>query len=406
MVFNKKFDVTIIGGLGHVGLPLGITFAHSGLEVCLYDLDKKKAEDVVAGKMPFIEYGAEPILKEVLENRKLHVSSDIESVSDAEYIIVTIGTPIDEYHNPKNKSFFNLFEKIHSYMNPEEQTIIIRSTIYPGTTNRVFDLLKKFNNDSLENKVQWRVSFCPERIVQGYAMKELSQIPQIVSGVTPEAADSAVNLFKKINPDIIKTDVKTAELSKLFANSYRYITFAMANQFYQISQQYGADYNKVREVMMRNYPRAAALPSAGFAAGPCLFKDTMQLVAFDSAGGFSLGREAKDINEGFPAYLLVELNRKYNLSNSKVGILGMAFKADIDDIRESLSFKLAKKLEFDYGSKVFCSDPYVNNTNFVSTEYLLDNSDIAIIGAPHSIYKNINFPDKLHVVDVWGIIKK
>lgn len=393
---NKKgLDIVIVGGLGHVGLPLGLSFAQKGLRVCLNDIDSKKAKLIKQGVMPFLEYGAEPVLRKVLAKKTLDVSLNMGVVSQARYVIIAIGTPIDEYLNPNIRPFLELFIKLRKYLN-NQQTIIIRSTVYPHTCKRVADLLG--------GKKPWHIAYCPERIVQGYAMKELKQLPQIVTGLTEKAMKDASALFSILSPKIIKTAIEEAELAKLFSNAWRYIQFAAANQFYMIAHNFGVDFERVRSVMMDSYERATALPSAGFAAGPCLLKDTMQLTAFYN-NNFSLGHAAMMVNEGLPNFIVENLKRRYNLSSTRIGILGMAFKADIDDIRDSLSYKLGKILRF-HGAKVFYSDEYAKDPTFINKEKLISSSDVIIIGVPHSAYKKLKIPKGKEIIDLWGITKK
>lgn len=392
---SKSFDIVIVGGLGHVGLPLGLAFANKGLKVCLYDLDQKKAEMVKKGIMPFIEYGAKPILKQVLKKGNLQISIDIETVSKAQYVIIAIGTPVDEYLNPKTREFLEFFARLKEHLH-NDQLIIIRSTVYPRTCQQIRNIL---GNDET-----WQVAYCPERIIQGYAVKELKELPQIVAGLSKKAVQDASELFSILSPKIIRTSMGEAELVKLFSNAWRYIQFAVTNQFYMISHNFGVDYDKVRDAMIEGYGRAATLPSAGFAAGPCLLKDTMQLSAF-SSNNFLLGHAAMMINEGLPNFIVDDLRKRYDLSETKVGILGMAFKADIDDIRDSLSYKLGKILRF-HGANVYYSDEYAKNPTFVSKEELINACDVVVIGVPHSAYKSLVIPKKIEVVDLWGIIKK
>ena len=390
---DDKLDVVIVGGLGHVGLPLGIAFADKGLKVCLCDIDKKNADLVKKGVMPFIEYGAEPILKKVIKNGKLTVSLDISAISKAQYVVIAIGTPVDEYLNPKTRQFLEFFDDIKKYLN-EDQIIIIRSTVYPHTCQQILNLLNG----------KGQISYCPERIVQGYAIKELKELPQIVAGLSDKAVEEASKLFSMVSLKIIRTSMGEAELVKLFSNAWRYIQFAVANQFYMISHNFGVDYDKVRNAMREGYERAHSLPSAGFAAGPCLLKDTMQLSAFN-INNFLLGHAAMMINEGLPNFIVEDLRKKHDLSKTNVGILGMTFKADIDDIRDSLSFKLGKILRF-YGAKIFYSDEYAKNPDFVSKEELITNSDVIIVAVPHSAYKGLVIPQDKEVIDLWKVTKK
>lgn len=392
---NYKYDISIVGGLGHVGLPLGLVFADKGLKVCLCDIHKENAELVKSGKMPFIEYGAEPVLKKVLREGRLYIVLDNSSIAKSKYIIIAIGTPVDEYLNPKTRQFLEFFDKLSKYLDPD-QTIIIRSTVYPHTCEQI---LKGLGRDK-----GWKIAYCPERIVQGYSMKELNQLPQVVAGLSEEAVDKASMLFRKISPKIIKTSMGEAELVKLFSNAWRYIQFAVANQFYTISNNFGVDYDNVRYAMREGYERAHSVPGAGFAAGPCLLKDTMQLAAF-SSNNFLLGHAAMMVNEGLPNYLVENLRKKHDLSKKSVGILGMAFKADIDDIRDSLSFKLWKILRF-HGARVYCSDEFAKNPEFVSRDELIRKSDIIIVAVPHSAYKHMVIPKDKEVVDLWKVVKK
>jgi len=246
------------------------------------------------------------------------------------------------------------------------------------------------------------VAYCPERIAQGYAIRELDELPQIVSGCTPEALAHAADLFSLVAPQIIELEVEEAELAKLFTNAWRYIQFAAANQFYMIAQTIGVDFNVVRKAMVDGYGRAASLPSAGFAAGPCLLKDTMQLAAFN-ANGFSLGHAAMAINEGLPSFLVDSLKHRRKLDETRVGILGMASKADIDDIRDSLSYKLGKVLRF-HGADVSYSDEFARDPTFVTKEALVEQSDVVIVGVPHSAYRTLVVPRHVEVIDLWGVI--
>lgn len=396
MSSQRDHDICIIGGAGHVGLPLGLVFAEAGLRVLIYDLNTEVMKQVQSGTMPFIEYESEPLLERALKANRLTFSSNAEDLGRAKHIIVAVGTPVDEYLNPKLRALLDLFAKIKPHLS-EEQTIIIRSTVYPRTCIQVLNALEKGGG-------KWRVAYCPERIAQGYAIRELRDLPQIVAGCTPEALESASALFSLVAPKILKVSIEEAELAKLFSNAWRYIQFAAANQFYMIADSYGVDFNELRKTMVDGYGRNAGLPSAGFAAGPCLLKDTMQLAAFNN-NNFTLGHAAMAINEGLPNFIVEQLARRRKLAGLKVGILGMAFKADIDDIRDSLSYKLGKVLRFQ-GVEVSYSDEFATDATFMSKEDLVASNDVVIIGVPHSAYKTLKIPAGVEVVDVWGVLPK
>ncbi len=247
------------------------------------------------------------------------------------------------------------------------------------------------------------VVFCPERIAEGHALEELGSLPQIVGADSDRAAERAEALFGQIAAHRVRTSTREAELAKLLTNTWRYMKFAVANQFFMISHQAGVDYTNVLRAIREDYPRAMDLPGPGFAAGPCLFKDTMQLAAFTS-DHFPIGQSAMQVNEGLPAYIVSALERRYGtLHGRTVGILGMAFKAESDDTRASLSFKLRKLLAWS-GARVLCTDPFVVDDRCVPLEEVIDQSEIVILGVPHKAYRGLTFGAERDVVDIWGAL--
>jgi UDP-N-acetyl-D-mannosaminuronic acid dehydrogenase len=387
-----SYDVCIIGGLGHIGLPLGILFAKAGKKVVLYDIDQKAVETVSGGRMPFWERGAEELLSETINNT-LFVSSSKSVISQSHFIILTLGTPIDAHLNPQFTLFKNFFEEILTLLN-DRQHIIIRSTVYPGTTEKIVELLR-------QNDKKTRVSFCPERIAEGKAIEEIRSLPQIVASFDDDSLLEASELFLNLTTQTIPLKPIEAELAKLYTNVWRYLQFAVSNQFYQIAVQNNLDFYRIYDAVTRDYSRTKGLAKAGFAAGPCLLKDTMQLAAFAN-NSFFLGHAAMLINEGLPNFIVQKLKEKNSLGTKIVGILGMAFKGDSDDGRESLSYKLKKVLTIEAG-QVLCSDPFVKDDRLVPVETLIEKSDIIILGAPHSEYKKLklDFASKT-VVDIWN----
>jgi len=392
---KNVYDVCIVGGLGHVGLPLGISLAQLGKQVVLYDINQKAIDIVSHGKMPFIEVGAEEILKNVL-GKNLIISSNKQVILESYFVVIVIGTPVDEHLNPKFTIFKEFFDEIID-MIKDDQHIILRSTVFPGTTEK----MKRY----LESKgKRTKLSFCPERIAQGKAMEELRTLPQIVSSFDEESLREVKELFSQLTDKILFLSPIEAELAKLFTNVWRYIQFSISNQFYQIATQEGLDFYKIYNAITYKYPRAESFPSAGFAAGPCLFKDTMQLAAF-SNNSFFLGHAAMLINEGLPNFIVQRLKDKYSLKNKTVGILGMTFKANNDDRRESLSYKLKKILEIE-AKKVLCSDVYIQEDSFVPVDSLIKESDIIILASPHKEYANLDIENDKILVDVWNFYGK
>ena len=383
-------DVVIVGGCGHVGLPLGLAFADRGLSVALYDVNQAAVDDVASGRMPFEEEGAQAVLERVLTSR-LTVSTDPAVVSSAEYVVIVIGTPVDEHLNPDpNAVSTAIGDLLPRFV--DGQLLVLRSTLYPGTTALVEETVARSGK-------QLEVSFCPERIAEGKAMTELFELPQIVSGRSEAVLDRSAKLFGTLASQMVRMQPEEAELAKLFTNTWRYIKFATANQLFMMATDFGLDYERIRQGLRLDYPRAADLPGAGFAAGPCLLKDTMQLAAFNN-NNFVLGHAAMLVNEGLPLYLVSRLENRYPLSEMTVGILGMAFKGESDDIRSSLSYKLRRILRFK-SADVLCHDPYVrNDATLQPLETVLEGSDLLILAAPHRCYETLE--THLPVVDIWG----
>jgi UDP-N-acetyl-D-mannosaminuronic acid dehydrogenase len=390
-------DVVVVGGAGHIGLPLAIMFASKGLKTIIYDISEDAVTRISFGDMPFLEPGAEPLLRKAISNGNLVATSSPDAVRECENVVFVIGTPVDEHLNPDPMALSRSIEKISGNLS-DDQLIVLRSTIFPGVTAAVGTTLRNLN-------IKADLAFCPERIAEHNAVEELVSLPQIVSGTSESAVARAKKLFTTLTPEVIVVSPEEAELAKLFTNTWRYIKFAIANQFFMMANDRGLDYEKIREAIRYNYPRANDLPSAGFAAGPCLFKDTMQLAAF-SDNKFALGHTAMLVNEGLPLYIVTRLEVKYpDLANMKIGILGMAFKGESDDIRSSLSYKLKKILEFK-SKQVLCADPYVASSadaSLLSELEVLTQSDLIIIATPHKRYRDLYTIKP--VIDIWNIQK-
>jgi UDP-N-acetyl-D-mannosaminuronic acid dehydrogenase len=388
-------DVVVIGGCGHVGLPLAIALADRGASVLVYDVSEAAVGLVNDGVLPFDEPGAGDKLKTAVTSGALRASTDPAVVGDAENVVVVIGTPVDEHLNPDPQAIPRALALCSEYFR-DGQLIVLRSTVFPGVTRLVERMVAGLG-------LAVDVAFCPERIAEGRAMTELFSLPQIVSGRERRVVDRAAALFGKLTDQIVELEPEEAELAKLFTNTWRYIKFAAVNQFYMIAEGRGLDFERIREGLSHDYPRAADMPGAGFAAGPCLFKDTMQLAAFND-NNFALGHAAMLVNEGLPLFVVSQLDEQHDLSECTVGILGASFKAGSDDIRSSLAYKLKRILAFK-SRRVLMTDPYVTvDPELVPLEQVLDEADLLIVATPHPEYRDI-VTDK-PVADVWNVIEQ
>lgn len=390
---QKDFEVCVVGGCGHVGLPLAIAFARAGAKVAVFDINPSAVESVNGGEMPFEEPGGPELLEQALANGTLHATTDPDVVSRSDAVVIVVGTPVDEHLNPDPHAVPSAVAQLSDQFR-DGQLLVLRSTVYPGVTRLVEAVVER-----LDVKVE--VAFCPERIAEGKAFTELYSLPQIVSGRTETAVQRASDLFGRLTAEIVVVSPEEAELAKLFTNTWRYIKFAAANQLYMIANEHGLDFERIRHAITHDYPRAADMPGPGFAAGPCLFKDTMQLAAFNN-NNFTLGHASMMVNEGLPLYLVDRMERRFDLANATVGILGMAFKAESDDIRSSLSYKLRRILRFKAG-EVLCTDPYVTvDPDLTPLEAVLERADILVIAAPHPQYRELD-PTQA-TIDVWNVL--
>lgn len=387
-------DVVVIGGGGHVGLPLAIALADRGSTVVVYDVSATAVDTINSGHVPFSEPGAEPVLQRVIADGRFSASTDAAVVASARNVVVVIGTPVDEHLNPDPNAIPKALDGCSEYFR-DGQLLVLRSTVYPGVTALVEKMVAGLG-------VDMPVAFCPERIAEHKAMEELFSLPQIVSSRSDAGRQRSAALFGTLTDTIVHLEPEEAELAKLFTNTWRYIKFAAANQFYMMANDRGLDFEKIRKGLTQDYPRAKDLPGAGFAAGPCLFKDTMQLAAF-SDNKFNLGHSAMLVNEGLPLYLVSQLEKRFDLSELTVGILGMSFKAGSDDIRSSLSYKLRRVLKFK-AKAVLSTDPYVSeetDDTLLPLEDVLNKADLLIIATPHDEYRNLETTKP--VADVWNI---
>ena len=388
-------DLVVIGGGGHVGLPLAIAFAAEGCSVLIYDVSERAVAQVNDGQLPFDEPGAADKLTAAVECGLLRASTDPAVVGSAENVVVVIGTPVDEHLNPDPQAIPRALQGCSEYFR-DGQLVVLRSTVFPGVTRLVEQMLS-----DLGRKVQ--VAFCPERIAEGRAMTELYSLPQIVSGRDQETRDRAARLFRRLTSQIVELEPEEAELAKLFTNSWRYIKFAAVNQFYMIADNRDLDFERIRQALAQDYPRAADMPAAGFAAGPCLFKDTMQLAAFND-NNFALGHAAMLVNEGLPLHVVGRLADEHDLSTCTVGILGASFKAGSDDTRSSLAYKLKRILGFK-ARHVLMTDPYVTtDPELVPLERVLAESDVIVVATPHPEYRGL-VVDK-PFADVWNVLAR
>lgn len=389
-------DVCVIGGGGHVGLPFALICADSGLRTVIYDVDSAKVRQIREGIMPFAEEGAEEMLPRVLASGRLTVEDRPDPISECRFLFMIIGTPVDEHLNPSFSAIDRALRSSWQYLR-DGQTLVLRSTVFPGTSQRIQRMLD-------DAGLRIGVACCPERVAQGYSLREFRELPQLLSAFDSATREAVRGVFAHFTRDFVDLDPMEAELCKLMTNAWRYIQFATVNQFYMLATSCGVDFDRILHGCRHNYPRMVGMPGPGLAAGPCLVKDTMQLAAF-SHNRFMLGHSAMLVNEGLPSHLIELARREADLGEKKVGILGMAFKAESDDHRDSLAYKLRKLLALE-AREVLCTDPFVPDPSLVPLERVLAEADVLFVATPHRAYRELPPIEGKLIIDVWNCLRR
>lgn len=401
----RRGTVTVIG-IGRVGLPLALVLADSGCTVFGIGRSQEKIASLCDGRMPFFEQGALELLKKHVSKR-FFPTTDYSVIQKCDYIVLTLGTPIDENMNPVYDQINSTIESAKQHFRPG-QTLILRSTVSPRTTQYVQSLIEDI--DHLRVGKNFFLAFCPERIAEGKSIEEIRSIPQIVGGVDKKSTKKAEEFFRSLKIDTLATDDVSAELAKLFTNMYRYINFAIANEFMVLAQNYYKDIYEIVGLVNYNYKRGG-LKIPGLTGGPCLFKDGFFLVS--ELPFPDLITTAWKINESIPLFLIHAVKERMRLRGKKAVILGLAFKAEIDDTRESLSFKVRKALLRERAN-VILHDPYIDEYQHQAIEKnvydAVKDADLLFIATNHKQYKNLDMKKIKSVVkkncivcDVWNV---
>ena len=390
----SKFSTSVIGGAGRIGLPFSIVNALAERKTIVFDTNKELVELIKQGKIPYKENGLEAALKNALASGYLQFGDDPIKMQFSDVIVLTIGTPVDPYLKPDCSSIIEALRPYFPYLNNKH--LIVRSTVYPGGIKDIKYNLKK-------NGIEVSISYAPERALQGDTLQEMKRTPQLVSSEDELSLKYCSDFFADISPSIVELQPEEAELVKLFTNAYRYTHFAIVNQFLQMATDLKCDYKRIESAMRVGYPRLADMPPSGFTAGPCLRKDTLLLAS--SYPEFTMGKSAFWINENLPNFIVSKLDAAYQLNYKTVGILGLAFKAENDDTRDSLALRLRKLLKVK-AKKVLCHDPYVQNEDTVGLQEILEECDIAILATPHDCYRSLSKVAGPKIIDVWNFLER
>ena len=405
---NSKNTLTAaVIGIGRVGLPLALVLAQEGYKVFGIGRDEEKIKKISKGIMPFIEKAAPPLLKKHI-NKSFFATTDYACIEKSDYIILTLGTPVDENMNPVYDQINSSLEKSLPHFKPG-QTLLLRSTVAPRSTQYVKALIEE--KSSLRVGKNFFLAFCPERISEGKAVEEMKSLPQIIGADDKKSLKKANDFFKKMGILTLLSDSVSAELAKLFTNMYRYINFAVANEFMLLAKNYNKDIYEINNLVNYKYKRGG-LSLPGLSSGPCLFKDGFFLI--QDLPFADLVSTSWKINESIPLLLVKQIRERMRLEGKKAVILGVAFKAEIDDIRESLSFKVRKAF-YRERAQVVLHDPYVKEYAYQKIEKdvykALEGADVIFIATNHNQYKKLNIKKIKQLVkkncivsDIWNVL--
>jgi UDP-N-acetyl-D-mannosaminuronic acid dehydrogenase len=373
--------IAVVGGGGRVGLPFGVVLANAGHSVVAIDIDPQRVAQISQGRAPFREAGLDDLLSAAITSGQLDISLDFHSVKGADVVFVVVGTDLDANGQPQNQSVIAAIEQLSPFV--QSDTIVaLRSTVMVGTTELVTQLLSQHSK---------RVAYCPERIAEGKAIEELGAIPQIIGCEnTSDTFARLRSLFTTLGVECLRSTPREAELGKLILNAWRYSQFAIANELHQLCEEHGANYQQVRNLVTYKYPRAFGLASAGLAGGPCLEKDTKQLIHGVKAGSRLFG-EVLRTHSRMIDYVISSLQSEGSLDDKVVAVLGITFKPESDDTRSSPAMELTRRIEL-LAKEVIVVDDNVNEPlpfRKCSFADAIHEADIVVVATNHPEFRGL-----------------
>lgn len=381
--------ICVVGGGGHVGLPLGVVLAEAGHEVCAVDRSEERVRQIQSGVSPFFEPGLDELLRRALKRQSFSISSELAVAGNADVVIVVVGTDLSESGEPQNDSVLDVVKQIRKHLLPSA-TLVLRSTVLPGTTAHVADALSDWGGE---------VAFCPERIAEGRALEELQVMPQLVGTKLGLASEQVVSLFGSLGVEVINMTWEEAELSKLILNAWRYSQFAIANEFAHVCEMHGVSFGKIRLAMTQQYPRSNGLMAPGFAGGPCLRKDTVQLFSSTQPQSELLAAIIRHHDE-VVGRMSDSVVAAVGATDKCVVQLGLTFKPNSDDLRGSVAIELARNLQRRIKNFIVV-DPHIDSHpefRMLSLREALESAHLAVIGTRHSEFANL--PKNLPTIDL------
>jgi len=386
MNYNKRICVV---GLGYIGLPTAAILANKGFEVIGYDINEKVVEKINKGKVHISEPDLDAFVKAAVFSGKLKAYTN---PCRADIFMICVPTPLTENKEPDLKCIFKAAEDISPYLKKND-LIILESTVPVGTTEKFAELIFKLRKD-LINKIY--ISYAPERVLPGQIIRELIENDRIIGGIDEPSTNKNKNFYENfVKGKVLTTDCRTAEFTKLVENAYRDINIAFANELSIICDKLKIN---VKELitLANHHPRVNILSPGIGVGGHCIAIDPYFIVYMDKKDS-KLIKTARKINNYKTIWVIKKIEeviknfiKNYN-RKPIIGCLGVTYKPDVDDIRESPALKIIEKLTKKY--EVVYYDPYVQNlkhVKFWNFEKILKNTDIIIKLVAHSFFEKIN----------------
>jgi len=386
-------------GLGRVGLPLALSFADRGLRVIGVERDESVLRSLDAGEMPFTETGTQELLERVLEGGGFERTTAVADAAAADHIVLTLGTPAHVHIEIDVSQIRGVLDDLLPVLR-EGHSVVLRSTVAPGTTEWVAGYIEQRRGFRVGEDLF--VSHVPERIAENHFLEEIATLPTIVGGFGEGSGARAAELFEAFGTEIEQTSPVQAELAKIWTNILRYTQFALPNLLMMNCEQYGANVFDVIELINHEYPRGG-MGRPGLTAGTCLRKDFAFSEERSSAPGMLLA--VSRVHETVPLFLVEGLKRRLggSLRDRDVAVLGLTFKRDSDDPRDSLSFKLIRLLEREL-AHVSRHDPHLPSGS-EPLDMALAGAEAVIVATNHSEFEGIagRLPPGAVLVDPWNV---
>ena len=379
---SKKLKVAVVGGAGHIGLPLSCFISSKNHDVVIVDNDKSVLEKINNDIMPFFEEGLNDYLK-VAKKNNLQLSDNLNAIKGCNLIIVTLGTSSEEKEVEKFNSLIESLIKLAD----KESMLILRSTVAINEINNIY-------KNRLLNDKNIKLAYCPERIAEGKGLIEIKEIPQIIGLNANDNSEPFVSFFSSLGIKSHVTSFESAAFLKLFSNAYRYSEFTLVNEFSNIANKNNIDFSEIIKLASLDYPRLSHIPSVGFVGGPCLIKDTKTFKK-EYSNESKVITSLQNTNSEFMDLILNYCVK--NFKDKKIIQLGLTFKPNSDDIRSSLSLELYRNLNKN-GFKVFPVDANLSDTaldfELYNYEEIKDATNNVLISTFHDEFKKFDLSNK------------